>query len=140
VETTRAHDPSSSSSSSSSSPSSSNARTTTTATTEDARWMCRQLESLRARPRVLSRALAAQERACVDVVLATEDARRFLTLEREVTEGRGVEEATARAGALARECAREMGEARACVERARRKLIDAGLVDEGKLVPFDPDA
>jgi len=102
--------------------------------------MCRQLESLRARPRVLSRALKAQERACVDVVLATEDVRRFLALEREVMEAEGMDEATARVGALARECAREMGEARACVERARQKLIDAGLVDEGKLVPFDPDA
>ena len=34
----------------------------------------------------------------------------------------------------------EMREARALVERSRRKLIAAGFVDEGELVPFDPDA
>ena len=73
--------------------------------------------------------------------LATDDARRFLALEREVTRDlTGMEEASARASALARACAREMREARALVERSRRKLIAAGFVDEGELVPFDPDA
>ena len=41
---------------------------------------------------------------------------------------------------MARACARELREARALVERARRKLIAAGFVDEGELVPCDPDA
>ena len=95
---------------------------------DDARWTLRQLESLRARPEVISRALAAQERAWVDVTLATDDARRFLALEREVTRDlTGMEEASARASALARACAREMREARALVERSRRKLIAAGF-------------
>ncbi len=137
VETTRAR----SSHRASSSSSSEKEKEKEAAVNEDARWTLRQLESLRARPEVISRAVAAQERACVDVTLATEDARRFLALERAVTRDlTGMEEASARASALARACAREMREARALVERARRKLIAAGFVDEGELVPFDPDA
>ena len=136
VETTRAR-----SSHRASSSSSEKEKEKEAAVNDDARWTLRQLESLRARPEVISRAVAAQERACVDVTLATEDARRFLALEREVTRDlTGMEEASARASALARACAREMREARALVERSRRKLIAAGFVDEGELVPFDPDA
>jgi|TARA_B100001540_G_scaffold310636_1_gene328713 hypothetical protein len=123
------------------SPSSSSEKEKEAAMNDDARWTLRQLESLRARPEVISRAVASQERACVDVTLATDDARRFLALEREMTRDlAGMEEASARASALARACAREMREARALVERSRRKLIAAGFVDEGELVPFDPDA
>ena len=108
---------------------------------DDARWTLRQLELLRARPEVISRALAAQERACVDVTLATDDARRVSRARargdsRSHGDGRGVGEGER--GLRGR--AREMRAARALVERSRRKLIAAGFVDEGELVPFDPDA
>ena len=95
--------------------------------------------SLLARPREIEAASATQERAVVVMDAACDDARRAIEAV-DAAEGEAEAEARREVVALARDIARDCAAASAALARAKRALVEAGVLDARALEPFDPDA
>lgn len=101
------------------------------------------LKALEPRRRNIDATIRAQERACVDITLAVDAMRAFLTNARddeESSEGAEERRDALEAAALTKRIVAIAMETRAIVNRVRQKLIEAGFVDVEALTPYDPEA
>jgi cytoskeletal protein RodZ len=101
------------------------------------------LKALEPRRRNIDATIRAQERACVDITLAVDAMRAFLTNARddeESSEGAEERRDALEAAALTKRIVAIVMETRAIVNRVRQKLIEAGFVDVEALTPYDPEA
>jgi DNA-binding ferritin-like protein len=80
----------------------------------------------------------AQERACVDLVLAADAVKSFLKFDAKHAEQ--IRGDLRRAVELAKAIAEETHAASASIARAKRVLIEANVIGEDELRAFDPDA
>ena len=86
----------------------------------------------------LEEAREAQERACVDLVLAADAVKSFLKFD--ATHAEQIKRDLRRAAELAKAIAEETHAASASIARAKRVLIEANVIGEDALRAFDPDA
>lgn len=86
----------------------------------------------------LEEARDAQERACVDLVLAADAVKSFLKFD--ATHAEQIKRDLRRAAELAKAIAEETHAASASIARAKRVLIEASVIGKDELSAFDPDA
>ena len=101
------------------------------------------LKALVPRRRNIDATMRAQERACIDITLAADSLRGFLTNARDdegSSEGAAERRDALEAAALTKRIVAIAAETRAIVNRVRKKLIEAGFVDVEALTPYDPGA